>query len=119
MGFSQTSIKARQKGSARCQEISNAPTGPLGTKVKVALPNSGAVASLVFFNLEAQELVNRLDVGFVGRGDDYTPTVESFLEGIMNCPPESFHFLNSRWNRVVDEDRNVKVSALKRLRDMR
>jgi hypothetical protein len=82
------------------------------------LANLRGVARFVFCDLEEQETVNGCKCVIVRAGNDDTSAAGGFLEHVANFILEFFHFRHSGRNRVVNEHGNIKIAALKRLRDV-
>ena len=82
--------------------------------VKVnGLSNIRPIASLVLFDLEAQESVDCCKGRFVRRGNNNTSPIGRFLERVMNIFPQPLHFWHSGRNSIVNEHRNIEISTLK------
>jgi hypothetical protein len=54
---------------------------------------------------------------FIGTGYHYPPSSWGFLEGLVDFLTQPLHLRHSRRHRIVDEHRNIEVSACERLGD--
>src|ERR1051326_2073040 len=82
------------------------------------LSNVGLIASLVLFDLEAQESVDCFKGFFVRGGNKNTSPAGRFLVRVMNISLQPLHLWHSRRNSIVNEHRNVEISILKCLCDV-